>query len=119
MSNTQTLELDMLKENFGNDPETFVQIMDIFLQEIPEDVALLKTKFESKQIKNIGLVAHKIKSSYRLLGMEVETLLLQELETGAKNAMPLADLKVIYSQFMENYDYGIQLVTNTRDSYTS
>lgn len=119
MSNTQTLELDMLKENFGDDPETFVQIMDIFLQEIPEDVALLKTKFDSNQVKNIGLVAHKIKSSYRLLGMEVETMLLQELETGAKNGMQVDQLKVIHDQFMENYDYGIELVTNTRDSYTS
>lgn len=119
MSNMQTLELDMLKENFGDDPETFVQIMDIFLQEIPEDVALLKTKFESNQVKNIGLVAHKIKSSYRLLGMEVETMLLQELETGAKADMELSDLREFYNQFMENYEYGIELVTNTRDAYKS
>lgn len=116
---SEILKLETLKDNFGDDAETFVQILDVFLQEVPVDYQLLKKQITTKDYKNAGEIAHKIKSSYRLLDMEMETLLLQEIENRAKTQKDTDEIVTLFDQFNVNYDTGIDLVQRTRDLFAS
>ncbi|WP_397298801.1 Hpt domain-containing protein [Nonlabens ulvanivorans] len=116
---SEFLELETLKDNFGDDVETFVQILDIFLHEVPVDYQLLKKQIETKDYENAGEIAHKIKSSYRLLDMEMETMLLQEIENRAKAVQDTDEIITLYEQFQANYDTGIDMVQQTRDAFAS
>ncbi|EAS19261.1 Hpt domain-containing protein [Nonlabens mediterrranea] len=116
---SEILQLETLNDNFGQDAETFVQILDIFLQEVPADYQMLRTLIESSDFKNAGEISHKIKSSYRLLDMDMETLLLQEIENRAKEERDTDEIIVLFEQFEVNYDSGIKTVKQTRDQFAS
>ncbi|GAK93464.1 hypothetical protein JCM19298_2183 [Nonlabens ulvanivorans] len=114
---SKILKLETLTDNFGEDNETFVQILDIFLQEVPEDYQLLEEQIQSKNFKEAGETSHKIKSSYRLLDMEMETMLLQEIENRAKTEQDTDEIITLFEQFQVNYDIGINTVQHTRDAF--
>jgi len=113
----EILKLETLTDNFGNDAEIFVQVLDIFLKEVPEDYLLLKKQVETINLKNIGEIAHKVKSSYRLLDMTIETMLLQQIEDRAKSQENTHEIPMLFEQFETNYDKGIAIVTFTRDYF--
>lgn len=114
---SKILKLETLTDNFGDDAETFVQILDVFLKEVPEDFELLKKYIEEGDFQNSGGIAHKIKSSYRLLDMDKETTLLQEIESRAKNQKNTEEIKDIFKQFELNYTSGFEAVKQTREHY--
>lgn len=113
------LQLDTLTDNFGDDAETFVQILNIFLEEVPLDYVLLKKQVAEEDYQQAGETAHKVKSSYRLLDMAMETMLLQEIENRAKAAKDTHEIPALFEQFDVNYESGIHQVTATRDHYKS
>ncbi len=117
MSNVLTLET--LTDNFGDDPETFVQILNIFLEEVPMDYVSLKNQIDAVDYKNAGETAHKVKSSYRLLDMPTETLLLQKIEDRAKEQKDTHEIAALFEQFESNYENGITTVTGTRNYFAS
>lgn len=114
---SQILQLETLTDNFGKDPETFVQILNIFLEEVPVDYELLKKQIATQDYKQAGETAHKVKSSYRLLDMAMETMLLQEIENRAKEQQNTQEIPMLFEQFEVNYDDGIATVTLTRDHF--
>ncbi|MGJ8685145.1 MAG: Hpt domain-containing protein [Nonlabens sp.] len=116
---SEILQLTTLTDNFGADPETFVQILNIFLEEVPVDYTLLQKQINAGDFKNAGETAHKVKSSYRLLDMEIETLLLQEIETRSKEEKETQGIAQLFAQFDMNYGQGILLVEQTRNHYMS
>ncbi|ALM20144.1 hypothetical protein AAT17_02190 [Nonlabens sp. MIC269] len=119
MGQSTILELQGLKENFGDDNEIIVSILDMFLQEVPTDYDNLKQAVENKNYEAAGLLAHKVKSSYRTLDMETETFLLQEIENKAKNNEDLEDVHQLFDQFNQNYQEGLNQVKLTLDHHAS
>jgi HPt (histidine-containing phosphotransfer) domain-containing protein len=114
MDHLQPLTLDVLKENFGDDNHTFIQILEVFLAEVPDDVQTLNTLIETSEFKDAGNLAHKLKSNYRLLGMEFESMILQEIEYRGKNLERIEEIATLFQQFMVNYDNGMQQVSLTK-----
>jgi HPt (histidine-containing phosphotransfer) domain-containing protein len=54
-----------------NDPEFVNSILELFVTEVPEDLALIKSGIKEKDYKQAYAYAHKIKPSLDLLGMNV------------------------------------------------
>ena len=113
MSKNDILELEQLHESFGDDPETFVAVLEMFMQEVPMDYDDLVSKMGQEDYYASGLLAHKVKSSYRMLGMEKETLLLQEIEDRAKRKEQMDEIPALFKQFQEDYPEGLQLIMRT------
>ncbi len=113
MSNDNILKLEQLKESFGDDPETFIAVLEMFLQEVPEDYEQLKLKMAQQDYYASGLLSHKVKSSYRMLGMETETMLLQEIENRSKRQENVHEIPELFAQYQANYDEGIALIKRT------
>lgn len=113
MSENDILELEQLRESFGEDPETFIAVLEMFMVEVPNDYEDLKNKMSIEDYYASGLLAHKVKSSYRMLGMEKETLLLQKIEDRAKRKEEVHEIPALFSQFQEGYEEGLQLIMRT------
>jgi HPt (histidine-containing phosphotransfer) domain-containing protein len=113
MSKDDILELEQLRESFGEDPDTFIAILEMFMVEVPKDYDDLQSKMAIEDYYASGLLAHKVKSSYRLLGMETETLLLQEIENHAKRKEELDAIPALFKKFEGIYPEGLKLIMRT------
>lgn len=113
MSNTEILELEQLRESFGEDHATFIAVLEMFMIEVPQDYEDLKNKMAIEDYYASGLLAHKVKSSYRMLGMEEETLLLQEIENRAKRKEDIDQIPALFQKFQDGYEDGLKLIVRT------
>ena len=55
----------------GNDPEFVLQIVTLFVTEVPDDLAQIKEGIKKKDHKHAYAYAHKIKPTLDLLGLKV------------------------------------------------
>lgn len=113
MDSNDILELEQLRESFGDDPDTFIAVLEMFLIEVPNDYEDLKNKMAIDDYYASGLLAHKVKSSYRMLGMEEETLILQEIEDRAKRQEDTDQIPALFKKFQGRYDDGLKLIART------
>lgn len=67
-----------------NDPEFVMQIITLFVTEVPEDMKLIDKGIEEKDHKLAYSYAHKIKPSLDLLGMTVAHQEILEVEAWTK-----------------------------------
>lgn len=73
-----------LNEVTGGDMEMLKQVLHAYTVHLPGDLAELKRLVQSGDYSNAGLMAHKVKSSARILGIE-SAIWLGEIEKAAKN----------------------------------
>lgn len=109
------LPLTDLRESFDNDKDILSSILDIFMVEVPEDCLLLQQSIESGDYGTAGMQAHKVKSSYRTLGITGMATILQEIEDRAKNKKDMQDIPHLLAQFNENYEQINAQVLYTRE----
>jgi HPt (histidine-containing phosphotransfer) domain-containing protein len=101
--NTTVLPLVDLRENFDHDKEILSAILDMFMVEVPQDCLLLEKNINSGDYTAAGLQAHKIKSSYRTLGIDDMASILQEIENCAKNGKEIETIPNLLAQFNKDY----------------
>jgi HPt (histidine-containing phosphotransfer) domain-containing protein len=97
------LPLVDLRENFDHDKEILTAILDMFMVEVPQDCLLLQQNIESGDYDAARLQAHKIKSSYRTLGINDMANILQEIENCAKNKNKIDTISALLAQFNKDY----------------
>jgi HPt (histidine-containing phosphotransfer) domain-containing protein len=101
--NITVLPLVDLRENFDDDKEILGAILDMFMVEVPQDCLLLQKNINSGDYAAAGLQAHKIKSSYRTLGINDMANILQEIENCAKNTNEIDTIPALLAQFNKDY----------------
>jgi HPt (histidine-containing phosphotransfer) domain-containing protein len=67
-----------------NDPEFVLQIVNLFVSEIPEDIAEIKEGIKKKDHKHAYSYAHKVKPSLDLLGLKVAFEEILQIEAWTK-----------------------------------
>jgi len=67
--NYKLIDLSYLKEMSGNNKDIMHEMVDIFIEQNPEFTEGISTHFKNKQWTNLGAIAHKAKSSVRIMGM--------------------------------------------------
>ncbi|MFA8433284.1 MAG: Hpt domain-containing protein [Marinifilaceae bacterium] len=77
---TRYTDLTYLQEMAGNDKEIIKEMIDIFLEQIPEFTEGITVYFETRDWGALGALAHKAKSSIRTMGMEQLGDCLEKLE---------------------------------------
>ncbi|WP_103070658.1 PAS domain-containing hybrid sensor histidine kinase/response regulator [Aquimarina sediminis] len=73
-------DLSFLEKTFGNDAEIIQSVLQIFLNETPKDYQKLKLAIEEKNPQAAKETAHKLKSSFKTMGLQNETAILQKIE---------------------------------------
>lgn len=64
----------------GNDNEIIREMLEIFIEQVPEFTNGISNSFSSQNWEEMGALAHKAKSSLRTMGMEQLGDLLETLE---------------------------------------
>lgn len=80
----QTIRVQYLEEVCNKDPGLTKEMIDIFRDQVNEFSQEMKSLNQQKKYPDLGLLAHKAKSSIAIMGMENLAMKLKELELKAK-----------------------------------
>ena len=78
------IDLDYIYTISDGDRDFIKEILETFVKITPESIDAINDSLEQKQWKEIARVAHKIKPSILLLGIDELTKLIKEIEHMAK-----------------------------------
>nr|WP_320120183.1 Hpt domain-containing protein [uncultured Marinifilum sp.] len=104
-------DLSYLKEMSGNDNSIIEEMIEIFIEQIPEFIVEVSSYFESHDWNGLGAVAHKAKSSVRTMGMEHIGECLEKLEHYSKGNLKL--------ELQLKKDKGIELSTEDEKKWNN
>ena len=91
----------------GNNEIVF-EMIDVFIGQVPEFIKEMNSCFEKKDWYNLGMIAHKAKSSVAILGMEDQSGNLKELELLAKEEKEPERYAGIIHEFEKNCQLAIE-----------
>lgn len=78
------VNVSYIEEVCGGDKEIIAEMVQIFTDQVPEIIYELKSLLENKNYYDLGLIAHKAKSSVAIMGMSDLASKLKDLELKAK-----------------------------------
>ena len=78
------VNLDYLKSMAGDNQDLIVEMVEIFVDQIPEFNEIFESLYEKEDWYNLGMQAHKAKSSVAIMGMDDLAAMLKEFELLAK-----------------------------------
>jgi len=93
------VNVSYIEEVCGKDRDIIAEMVKIFCEQVPEIIHDLKTNYESGNYYELGLVAHKAKSSVAIMGMDELAVKLKELELKAK----AGEERDQYEGYIEDY----------------
>jgi len=84
--------LKQLEELSGGSEDFVLEIISVFISDIPNEVENLKSAFLQNKMDNLAKVAHKLKPSIDLLGITSISQTIRDIENLAKNNQSSSDL---------------------------
>ncbi|TPN84810.1 PAS domain-containing hybrid sensor histidine kinase/response regulator [Aquimarina algicola] len=93
---TKFCDLSFLQKTFHNDSDIIINVLQIFVDETTLDYKKLEKAIQSKDIDFIREIAHKLKSSFRTIGLHDETNALVKIEKAAREN---TDFNIILNSF--------------------
>jgi len=79
-----TVNLDYLKEMSGEDRDLMLEMIGIFIDEVPDYMMLMRKFLKNGDWDALGKIAHKAKASASIMGIQKLADDLMELETAAR-----------------------------------
>jgi PAS domain S-box-containing protein len=92
-------DLTLLKEISGEDSETFVTIIQKFLEKTPFEIKELEDHVLSEDYLAMARVVHRLKSTARFLGLTRLSPVLEEMEAKGRDANGIVDSKQVKEHF--------------------
>ena len=96
-------KLDKINALADNDKDFITVLIQTFLEEIPEDVHLLKEAVENQNKQQTYQVAHKMKPTLELFGLDAYNAIIA-LQDWGKNTKELEDVNLQLNQVLANVD---------------
>lgn len=91
-----------------NDDEFVLQIVTLFVSEVPEDMVQIKNGIEEKEYKTAYASAHKIKPTVDLLGMTVAFEEILVIENWCKREGKRKEIKETFKAFEGRIEKAIK-----------
>ena len=88
--------LDLL---YGDDFDYAYEMFDIFIENVPEQIELLKSFMKSTNHEQVKKVAHKIKPTFSMVGLTAYQQVCQDIEKAAESG------KISYFSFLEKFEF--------------
>ncbi len=98
-----------LKDVFGDDDETFKEILQDFVEPSKAIVKDIEDAFNDKKAEDIGAAAHKLKSSARSAGANELADLCSELEKAGKGG-DMGTIETLYPSLAELMDAVVEYI---------
>ncbi|OFX17946.1 MAG: hypothetical protein A2033_15325 [Bacteroidetes bacterium GWA2_31_9] len=109
------INLSYLNEVADGNKDLIIELIEIFKSQIPEFNDLFNSYFASSNWYQIGLVAHKAKSSVAVIGMSKLADDLKILETLSKNSEKIDT----YQAYIDNFNESTKHAVSELDDYIS
>lgn len=109
---TRYCDLSFLRDTFGNDVEIIKSVLQIFIEETPQDYDKLLSSINNKDHYSTEKTAHKLKSSFKTLGLSEQTSLLQQIEQSAKNQEPIEKIQKLFTALNDTYSLVMEEIKN-------
>ena len=90
-----------------DDKDFVLQIVNLFVEEVPSDVQQIKLGIKAKDYAQAYGFAHKIKPTLDLLGMEAAHEEILQIEQWTKNQGKKKEIKEIYKSLSERVDSAL------------
>ena len=97
---TKIYDLSQLEALAGGSEEFILEMVSTFLEHAPEQVQEVKEAFDIADYKTVGSVAHKIKPSLDLMGIESLTSDIRLIEQYGKNEENLDQLPQLVDKLL-------------------
>jgi HPt (histidine-containing phosphotransfer) domain-containing protein len=91
-----------------NDPEFVLQIVNLFVSEIPEDIAEIKEGIKKKDHKHAYSYAHKVKPSLDLMGLKVAFEEILQIEAWTKTEGETKEIKETFKSVKQQVKDAIK-----------
>ena len=95
------IDISYIEEVCGGSSELISEMIDIFREQVSEFNKEMKSLYKSKKYYDLGLLAHKAKSSIAIMGMNDLADKLKELELNAKEGIKIETYSDYISDFMD------------------
>ncbi|WP_298319385.1 ATP-binding protein [uncultured Aquimarina sp.] len=99
-------DFSMLYQTFSGDSETIKSVLQIFIEETPKDYKKLQSAVKDKNVLLVSELAHKLKSSFKTLGLSEQATILQQMEHYGKTKLS----SDYVSQLMDILDTSYPLI---------
>lgn len=113
----KVINLNFLIESIGNKKSVILETIDVFLEQMPEDLAILLDAVKQTDYGRIKNYSHKMKSTASIIGMgEVETLL-QEMEQLGAEKKGMERIVILSVQLNKLCEQAIEEMKEERSKY--
>lgn len=103
-----SVDLTYLKEIAMGSKEFMLEMVDSFKSKTPEEIAQMRSYFESADFEAMGKKAHKLKSSFSFMGMANTAKYCKELQNMGLDAEKIEEMPS-YINYIENaYDSALE-----------
>ncbi|SHG42469.1 HPt (histidine-containing phosphotransfer) domain-containing protein [Flavobacterium fluvii] len=91
-----------------NDPEFVLQIVNLFVTEVPDDLAQIKEGIKKKDHKHAYAYAHKIKPTLDLLGLKVAFEEILQVEAWTKAEGEKKEIKETFKSIKNQVEDAVK-----------
>lgn len=107
-TNYQFINLDYLDLMSDGDEEMKATMIDMLLEEVPEEMAKMQDLYAAQDWKELREVSHKMKSTLSFIGNDAMTQANQQIEEIAKEGKGTDDLPPLLATLMEIYPKALE-----------
>jgi HPt (histidine-containing phosphotransfer) domain-containing protein len=103
MSEPILLNLDFVKTEFGDDPETITEILLVFKEVLEGYEQQMTLALAEKDSDLIYFECHKIKPSLKMFGLLETVAILEKVEFMSKSQRPVDEMEMTYARIKEQF----------------
>ena len=107
----KALDLSYLDEIMGDDKTLKKEMIDLFIQNVPNDMDLLEKAILEKNIVDIRKMAHHMKSSLAMFNLDTEVVFLEQTERNANESTISTDIVKEFDLFKRHLVETIETLT--------
>lgn len=102
------VNLDYLESMSGGDESIIRELVDVFMQQVPEFIREMQELYEKQDWNNLGMLANKAKSSIAIMGMDDLAVMLKEFELNAKEAKSPEKYSGYIERFIDETTHAVE-----------
>lgn len=110
-------DLNYLDEIMGGKQNLILEIIDVFLKQVPQELSSLNDAISKADFAIIKSISHTMKSSVSILGIEILKPILQEMESLGGAGKEIERIKVLYIELNKICKQALLEMEKTRLNY--
>lgn len=95
------VDFEFIKDQVHGKVKEAIKLIEIFTEDTPRDIALLKTAIENMDFMAIKTIAHQLVSSYSIIGISNATALLKEIEYKSTKKNEIETISQLFTSLNE------------------